>query len=55
MATYVANVTLFDGKTLRTKAGVLVSNGAVEWVGAHVRAPKVAAAALELLIATLQR
>src|SRR5205085_4158961 len=45
MATYFSNVTLFDGHTLRTKAGVLVSNGTISWVGAHARAPKVAQAA----------
>jgi imidazolonepropionase-like amidohydrolase len=45
MATYFSNVTLFDGRTLKTKAGVLVSNGTISWVGAHARAPKVAQAA----------
>lgn len=48
MATFFSNVTLFDGKTLRTKAAVLVSNGDVEWVGSRARAPKTAAAALEV-------
>ncbi len=45
MATYFANVTLFDGRTVRTKAGVLVANGHVDWVGAHARAPRIARAA----------
>ncbi|MDP9297002.1 MAG: amidohydrolase family protein [Actinomycetota bacterium] len=45
MATYFSGVTLFDGRTLKTKAGVLVSNGTISWVGAHARAPKVAQAA----------
>jgi imidazolonepropionase-like amidohydrolase len=45
MATYFSNVTLFDGHTLKTKAGVLVSNGSISWVGAHARAPKIAQAA----------
>jgi len=33
MATYFGNVTLFDGRNVRTKAGVLTSNGTIEWVG----------------------
>jgi imidazolonepropionase-like amidohydrolase len=45
LATYVANVTLFDGEKLRTKAGVLVADGHVEWVGAHARSPRSARAA----------
>jgi imidazolonepropionase-like amidohydrolase len=45
MATYFSGVTLFDGRTLKTKAGVLVSNGTISWVGAHARAPKLAQAA----------
>jgi imidazolonepropionase-like amidohydrolase len=48
VATYVANVTLFDGRTLRTKAGVLVADGHVEWVGAHARAPRLVRAAVEV-------
>jgi imidazolonepropionase-like amidohydrolase len=48
MATYVANVSVFDGRTLRTKAGVLVSDGHVEWTGAHARAPRLARAAAEV-------
>ena len=45
MATYFSNVTCFDGRTLKTKAGVLTSNGTIEWVGPHARAPRSAAAA----------
>jgi imidazolonepropionase-like amidohydrolase len=45
MATYFSNVKLFDGHTLKTKAGVLVADGTISWVGAHARAPKVAQAA----------
>jgi imidazolonepropionase-like amidohydrolase len=45
VATYFANVTLFDGRSMRTKAGVLVSSGEIAWVGAHARAPKIAHAA----------
>lgn len=48
MATYFANVTLFDGRTVRTRAGVLVSDGTVAWVGAHARAPREARAAHEV-------
>jgi imidazolonepropionase-like amidohydrolase len=48
MATYIANVSLFDGRSLRTKAGVLVSDGRVAWAGPHARAPRSAAAASEI-------
>ena len=48
MATYFANVTLFDGRALKTKAGVLVANGTISWVGAHARAPREARAAHEV-------
>ncbi len=48
MATYVANVTLFDGRTVRTRAGVLVSDGRIAWAGAHARAPREARAAHEV-------
>lgn len=37
---YIANVALFDGRSRRTKAGVLVEEGHVAWVGAHARAPR---------------
>src|SRR3990172_1383564 len=47
MATYVSNVTLFDGRTSKKNAGVLFSDGALEWVGAHARAPKAARPAEE--------
>jgi imidazolonepropionase-like amidohydrolase len=46
MATYFANVTLFDGRTVRRRAGVLVADGRIEWVGAHPRAPKAARSAV---------
>lgn len=48
MATYFSNVTLFDGRTLKTKAGVLTANGTIAWVGAHARAPREARAAREI-------
>jgi imidazolonepropionase-like amidohydrolase len=47
MATYFANVTLFDGVRLRTKQGVLVEDERIAWVGAHARAPKAARLAEE--------
>jgi imidazolonepropionase-like amidohydrolase len=48
MATYFANATLFDGRSERRKAGVLVREGRIEWIGPHVRAPKLARAAFEV-------
>jgi imidazolonepropionase-like amidohydrolase len=42
VATYVANVTLFDGRSSRTKAGVLIDEGRITWAGAHARAPRAA-------------
>lgn len=48
MATYVANVTVFDGGAVRRRAGVLVSDGLVDWVGPHARAPRAARAADEV-------
>jgi len=46
--TYVANVTLFDGKSIRKGQGVLFGTDGIEWVGAHARAPKGATAAREV-------
>ncbi len=40
MATYFANVTLFDGRRVHEHAGVLTAAGAIEWVGSHARAPR---------------
>lgn len=48
MATYFADVTLFDGRTVRRRAGVLVSDGRIDWVGAHNRAPRETRAALSV-------
>jgi imidazolonepropionase-like amidohydrolase len=45
MATYFADVTLFDGRASTKRAGVLVDEGRVAWVGPHRRAPKAAEAA----------
>lgn len=47
VTTYFASVALFDGRTLKTKQGVLVADGEIRWVGAHARAPKAAVAATE--------
>ena len=46
--TYVSNVTVFDGKTTKQRAGVLVDEGQVVWVGAHARAPRSARDADEI-------
>ena len=48
MATYFANATLFDGRGVRTRAGVLVMGGRIEWTGSHRRAPREARAAEEI-------
>ena len=39
-STYIANVTLFDGRTVRSKQGVLIDGDRIAWVGAHSRAPR---------------
>jgi imidazolonepropionase-like amidohydrolase len=44
-STYFANVTLFDGRRVRAKHGVLVEGDRIAWVGAHARAPREARAA----------
>lgn len=46
--TYLANVTLFDGRAVKTKHGVLVEEGAIAWVGPHARAPRAARSATEV-------
>lgn len=45
VSTYFAGVTLFDGEAVRRRAGVLVGEGRIEWVGPHARAPREARAA----------
>jgi imidazolonepropionase-like amidohydrolase len=45
MATYFADVTLFDGRSVKPRAGVLVAGGRIEWTGPHRRAPRAALAA----------
>ncbi|HEX6399548.1 MAG TPA: amidohydrolase family protein [Actinomycetota bacterium] len=38
--TYVADVTLFDGRTIAARRGVLFGEHGIEWVGPHARAPR---------------
>ena len=48
MPAYVSNVTVFDGRSVKQKAGVLVSEGRIAWVGPHARAPRSAREADEI-------
>jgi len=48
LPTYISDVTLFDGRSVRRKAGVLVDEGGIVWVGAHDRAPRAARDADEI-------
>jgi imidazolonepropionase-like amidohydrolase len=45
---YISDVTVFDGRAIKPKRGVLVAGGTIEWVGTHVRAPRDARAAAEI-------
>ncbi|HYY07722.1 MAG TPA: hypothetical protein VFA25_03870 [Actinomycetota bacterium] len=36
-ATFIENVTLFDGRTVRRKQGVLFDEAAILWIGAAAR------------------
>ena len=47
-STYIPNVTLFDGRTVKKRQGVLFGTDGIEWVGAHARAPKSSGAAREV-------
>jgi imidazolonepropionase-like amidohydrolase len=47
-STYVSECALFDGRTAKTKQGVLFSPDGIEWVGAHARAPREARGAREV-------
>jgi imidazolonepropionase-like amidohydrolase len=38
--TYVADVSLFDGRTVKANRGVLFDEEGLAWVGAHARAPR---------------
>jgi imidazolonepropionase-like amidohydrolase len=40
MSTYFPKVTLFDGRAVKKRAGVLVGDGVIKWVGSHARAPR---------------
>ncbi|HEY7400656.1 MAG TPA: amidohydrolase family protein [Actinomycetota bacterium] len=44
-STYFANATVFDGRRVRPKHGVLVEGDRIAWVGPHARAPRAARAA----------
>ena len=44
-ATYLAGVTLFDGRRVRRRQGVLVEGDRIAWVGPHGRAPREASRA----------
>jgi len=44
-ATYVADVTLFDGRRVRRRQGVVIEDGRIGWVGPHARAPREASRA----------
>lgn len=48
MSRYFSNVTVFDGRSVRTKQGVHVEGRSIEWIGAHARAPRVARTASEV-------
>jgi imidazolonepropionase-like amidohydrolase len=39
-ATFIENVTVFDGRTVRRKQGVVFDEAAILWIGAGVRAPR---------------
>jgi imidazolonepropionase-like amidohydrolase len=39
-ATYIARVTLFDGRRVGRARGVLIDGERIAWVGAHARAPR---------------
>ncbi|GIU98379.1 MAG: hydrolase [Actinomycetota bacterium] len=38
--TYVADVTVFDGRRVRRRQGVLIDGDRIGWVGPHARAPR---------------
>jgi imidazolonepropionase-like amidohydrolase len=44
-AAYVANVTVFDGRRVQGRRGVLIDGDRIVWVGPHARAPREAARA----------
>lgn len=47
-STYVANVTVFDGRVVKRRQGVLFGAEGIEWVGTHARPPKEARSAREV-------
>jgi imidazolonepropionase-like amidohydrolase len=44
---YLANATVFDGRSVKTRQGVSIRGGSIEWTGSHVRAPRAARSASE--------
>jgi imidazolonepropionase-like amidohydrolase len=46
--TYVADVTLFDGRAVKRRQGVLFGSEGIAWVGPHARAPREARSAREV-------
>jgi imidazolonepropionase-like amidohydrolase len=47
-ATYVANVTVFDGNRVRKRQGVLFGTDGIEWIGPHSKSPRAARGAREV-------
>ncbi|HZB79428.1 MAG TPA: hypothetical protein VE522_06250 [Actinomycetota bacterium] len=45
---HVADVSVFDGRSVRERQGVLFATEGIEWVGAHARDPKGVGAAREV-------
>lgn len=50
MASYLANVTVFDGTKLAAKRGILVEGAAIAWYGSHARVPREARSAREVAV-----
>ena len=46
--TYVADVTLFDGRAVKRRQGVLFGSEGIAWVGPHARSPREARSAREV-------
>jgi imidazolonepropionase-like amidohydrolase len=49
--TYIADVTVFDGRRVRRRQGVLIDGDRISWVGAHARAPRDASGARQVGVA----
>jgi hypothetical protein len=46
--TYIPNVTVFDGRTVKKRQGVLFGTDGIEWVGPQARVRQGASAAREV-------